>query len=86
MDVRHLKGLDALTRLLESDERDTPGMVLVGSSTCPRSLELQALIRKNAPAFPQFVFYEFDIDDCSAPGDDLAVTRLLGELLSLIHI
>lgn len=80
MDVRRLKGLDALTRLLECDERDTPGIVLVSSATCPLSLELQAQIRAKAPAFPQFVFYEFDIDDYSATSQDLAVTRLLGDL------
>ncbi|OLS59295.1 hypothetical protein [Pseudomonas putida] len=79
MDVRCLKGLDSLTRLLETDERDTPGMILVGSTTCPLSLELQANIRARAPALPQFVFYELNIDDYSAPGQDLAVTRLLSE-------
>ncbi len=80
MDVRRLKGLDALTRLLECDERDTPGMVLLCSSTCPRSLELRAQIHEHAQTLPQFVFYEFDIDDYSAPAQDLAVTRLLDEL------
>jgi|GEM_PF-2857996 len=80
MDTRRLKGIDALACLLESDERDTPGMILVSSATCPLSLELQALIRERAPAFPQFIFYEFDIDDYSATSQDVAVTRLLGNL------
>lgn len=78
MDVRCVKGLDALARLLETDERDTPGMILIGSATNPRSLELQAEIRRNALTYPQFVFYEFNIDDYSAPDHDLAITRLLG--------
>lgn len=80
MDVRRLKGIDALTRLLETDERDIPGMILVGSATNPRSLELQAEIRRNALTYPQFVFYEFNIDDYSAPDQDLAVTRLLSSV------
>lgn len=79
MDVRQLKKIGNLTELLESDERNAPGMVLIGSATCPLSLDLQATIRQKAPELPQFVFYELNIDDYSDPDDDLTLTRLLSE-------
>jgi len=78
MDVLRLNGLDSLIRLLETVERDRPGLILVGSATSPLSLELREDFHRLAGTLPQFVFYEFDTDACRTPGKDKVLARLLG--------
>jgi len=77
MDVLRLNGIDSLTRLLETVERDRPGLILVASATSPLSLDLRKELERLAIRMPQFLFYAFDTDDYSDPLQDQALSRLL---------
>ncbi|MFW3897795.1 hypothetical protein [Pseudomonas bharatica] len=80
MDVRPLNGVDALARLLETDERDAPGMILVGSASDRLSCDLLEEVRRDTPIYPQFVFYQFDLDDYGSPEQDRTLSLLLDDI------
>ncbi len=80
MDVRHLNGVDALARLLETDERDAPGLILVGSASDRLSCDLLEEVRRDTPIYPQFVFYQFDLDDYGSAEQDRTLSRLLDDI------
>lgn len=67
MSVCHLEALTSLTEVLESDERARPGIILIGSSSCPPYLDLQPRIEALAQAMPQFAFYDFTVDHGERP-------------------
>ncbi|MCU1720988.1 MULTISPECIES: hypothetical protein [unclassified Pseudomonas] len=62
MSICHLNGTESLAGILESDERDRPGIILIGSSSCPPYVNLQPRIQALAQSMPQFVFYDFTVD------------------------
>lgn len=59
MGVCHLEGIASLTELLKSDERARPGIVLIGSFSCPLYVQLLSGIETMAQSMPQFAFYDF---------------------------
>jgi len=77
MDMLRLTRLDSLTRLLETDERERPGLILIGSAASPHSFELRPYIQGLAAHMPQFAFYELDLDDYREPRQARALVRLL---------
>jgi len=74
--IKALQGIDALIQLLETDEREQPGLVLVGSRSCPPCIKLHPLIVELAEQKPTFAFYDFNVDDYAAPELDQALTAL----------
>ncbi len=63
MNVCHLEGTESLVEVLEADERNRPGIILIGSSACVPYLNLRALLDALAQAMPQFAFYNFTVDE-----------------------
>ncbi len=77
MEVRRLKTIDSVADLLSSDERGSPGLMLVGSASSPLPPALLTHIKHLAVMLPQFVFYELNLDDYRAPHKAKALQRLL---------
>ncbi|MFJ4371849.1 hypothetical protein ACIP1T_04440 [Pseudomonas japonica] len=80
MDVRRLTSLDSLEALLNTDERERPGLILVGATTVPQTFALLPHIEDLADLLPQFVFYALDLDDYRTPRRAQALNRLLEAL------
>ena len=67
MCVHHLEELASLTEVLEIDERAKPGVILIGSFSCPLYVQLQSRIDAMAQSMPQFAFYDFIFEHGERP-------------------
>jgi len=56
-------GLADLRDLLETHERETPTLLLVGSHAWQYCTDLHSRIATLAKTRPEILFYEFDVDD-----------------------
>ena len=77
MSVCHLEALESLTEVLESDERDRPGVILIGSFSCPLYAHLQPRVEAMAHALPQFAFYDFVVHHGERPIQNRELARII---------
>lgn len=71
---------DAFEDLLDADERVRPGVIFVGSTSCPSCERMRPLYQRLARWLQAFDFYELNVDDFAEPAWDGWLTALFRDL------